>query len=56
MNKYYDGSRHRFLSETDGCKYEDEEDKSANFSSCLHPKGFKVSLSPSELKNSDEYL
>jgi len=55
MNKYYDGSRHRFLSETNGCKYEDWEDKSDDFSFAIHPKGFKIFLSPSQLKKSDEY-
>ena len=55
MNKYYDGARHRFLSETDGCKYEDWKDKSDDFSFAIHPKGFKIFLSPSQLKKSDEY-
>lgn len=53
--KYYDRSLHRFLSETDGCKYEDWEDKSDDFSFATHPKGFRIFLPPSQLKKSDEY-
>ena len=52
-SKYYDGTRHRFLSETNGCKYEDWEDKSDDFSFAIHPKGFKMFLSPSQLKKND---
>lgn len=53
-NKYYDRSRNRFLSEADGCKYEDWG-KSDDFSFAIHPKGFRVFLSPSQLEKSDEY-
>ncbi|MDD8020942.1 MAG: methyltransferase domain-containing protein [Acidobacteriota bacterium] len=53
-NKYYDRSRNRFLSEADGCKYEDWG-KSDDFSFAIHPKGFKVFLSPSQIEKSDEY-
>ncbi len=53
-NKYYDWSRHRFLRETDGCKYEDWG-KSDDISFAIHPKGFRVFLSPSQLEKSNEY-
>ena len=56
MNKYYDWIHNKFLSETDGCKYEDWEDRSDDFSFAIHPEGFRVFLSPSQLKKSDEYL
>ena len=49
-SKYYDHYRHRFLSETDGCKYEDWGDKSDYFSFATHPEGFRIFLSPSQLK------
>lgn len=54
-DKYYDWSRHRVMSESDGCRYEDWEDRSDSFSFALHPKGFRVFLPPSQLKKSDEY-
>jgi len=56
MNKYYDWTHNRIISESDGCKYEDWKDKSDKFPFCIHPEGFKIFLSPKALENNDEYL
>jgi 2-polyprenyl-3-methyl-5-hydroxy-6-metoxy-1,4-benzoquinol methylase len=54
-NKYYDWSRQRSLERKDGCKYEDWPDKSDDFPFAIHPKGFLVFLSPSDIEGFDEY-
>ena len=40
-SKYYVHSQDRFLSGTDGCKYEDWKDKSDDFSFAIHPNSEK---------------
>lgn len=54
-NKHYDCSRQICLSKEDGLRYEDWQQKSDEISFFIHPKGFPVLLSPSEIQNCDEY-
>lgn len=55
-DKYYDWTHMRKLDVLkDGCNYDNWENNCCEYSFAVHPKGFLIFLSASELKSCDEY-